>query len=77
MSTETHFPLTKLSEDERMFFSAVADFAKREISPRVLRMDETETMDPDLITKLFEQGIMGIEVPEKFGGAGSTFLMRF
>ena len=73
MTTEKHLPLTLLSEDENMFFTAVSDFAKREIAPRVARMDETESMDRELIGKLFEQGFMGIEVPEKFGGAGSTF----
>lgn len=73
MTTEKHLPLTHLSDDEKMFFTAVSDFAKREIAPRVSRMDETESMDKDLLGKLFEQGFMGIEVPEKFGGAGSTF----
>ena len=73
MTIEKRLPLTQLSEDENMFFTAVLDFAKREMAPRVSRMDETESMDRELIGKLFEQGFMGIEVPEKFGGAGSTF----
>jgi alkylation response protein AidB-like acyl-CoA dehydrogenase len=66
-------PLTLLSEDETMFRDAVRDFARAEIAPRVHAMDEAQEMDPDLIRQLFEIGIMGIEVPERFGGAGSTF----
>jgi alkylation response protein AidB-like acyl-CoA dehydrogenase len=66
-------PLTVLSEDETMFRDAVRDFARAEIAPRVPAMDEAQEMDPDLIRQLFELGIMGIEVPERFGGAGSTF----
>jgi alkylation response protein AidB-like acyl-CoA dehydrogenase len=69
----THLPLTHLSDDEKMFFQSTLDFARKEITPLVATMDETETMDPGLIKKLFEMGLMGIEVPEKFGGAGSTF----
>jgi len=70
---DKHLPLTHLGEDERMFQSAVLDFARAEIQPLVSRMDETETMDKQLVSKLFDMGFMGIEVPEKYGGAGSTF----
>jgi alkylation response protein AidB-like acyl-CoA dehydrogenase len=73
MTDHTVLPLTALRDDEKMFRQAALDFARQEIAPRVSRMDETETMDKELITKLFEMGFMGIEVPEKFGGAGSTF----
>lgn len=66
-------PLTVLSEDEKLFYNAVLDFSKQEIVPRISKMDESETMDPELLKKLFEMGFMGIEVPEKYGGAGSTF----
>jgi len=74
--TVTHnknLPLTHLSEDERMFFQSALDFAKKEIAPLVLQMDETETMDPSIIKKMHELGFMGVEVPESYGGAGSTF----
>ncbi|TVP73022.1 MAG: acyl-CoA dehydrogenase [Gemmatimonadales bacterium] len=56
-----------------MFQEAVRDFARSEIAPRVARMDEAQKMDSDLIPQLFELGLMGIEIPEEFGGAGSTF----
>jgi alkylation response protein AidB-like acyl-CoA dehydrogenase len=65
--------LTTLSQDETLFFQSVLEFAQKEIAPRVERMDESELMDKDLIAKLFEMGLLGIEVPENFGGAGSTF----
>lgn len=73
MSTENLRPLTALSDDEKMFFDTVRQFARREIGPLVPSMDEAEKMDPGLVKKLFEMGLMGIEVPEKYGGSGSTF----
>jgi butyryl-CoA dehydrogenase len=66
-------PLTRLSEDELAFQSAVRDFANTEIKPRVSKMDIEGKMDPELVQKLFEMGIMGIETPEAYGGAGSSF----
>jgi alkylation response protein AidB-like acyl-CoA dehydrogenase len=73
MTMQAHLPLTVLSDDEKLFFTSVLEFAKAEIGPRVSRMDETESMDADLIQKLFEMGFMGIEIPEAHGGSGSTF----
>ena len=65
--------LTVLSEEEQMFQGAVRDFALAEIAPRVMAMDAAQKMDPELISKLFEMGLMGVEVPEEHGGAGATF----
>jgi alkylation response protein AidB-like acyl-CoA dehydrogenase len=65
--------LTQLTEDEQLFRDAVRDFATSEIAPRVMHMDESQEIDPDLIAKLFELGLMGIEIPDEHGGAGSTF----
>lgn len=65
--------LTQLTEEESMFREAVRDFALSEVSPRVSRMDEEQRMDADLIPHLFELGLMGIEIPERFGGAESSF----
>jgi short-chain 2-methylacyl-CoA dehydrogenase len=77
MSTTTEFtpgaPLTVLSEEEQMFQQSVRDFAIERIRPLVHQMDHDAKMDPDLIKSFFELGIMGVEVPEEFGGAGSTF----
>ena len=68
-------PLSLLSEEESMFRDAVRDFAESEIRPHVHEMDEAGEFRPDLITKFFEMGLMGIEVPEQYGGAGGSILM--
>ncbi len=66
-------PLTLLTEEEQMFRDTVRQFAEDSVRDRVSKMDEEARMDPDLIPELFELGLMGIEVPEKWGGAGSSF----
>src|ERR1700759_4932375 len=65
--------LTKLSDDEQMFRDTVRRFAIEQIGPLVRGMDESQQMDPGLIRKLFELGLMGIEIPEEYGGSGGTF----
>jgi len=65
--------LTQLSEDERMFRDTIRQFAVEQIGPLVRAMDEAQQMDAALIKKLFGLGLMGIEVPEEYGGAGGTF----
>ncbi len=78
MSTEltnTRPALTMWSDDEIAFRDAVRSFAEAEIKPHVTEMDEKAQMKPELVSKLFEMGLMGIETPEKFGGAGSSFTM--
>jgi alkylation response protein AidB-like acyl-CoA dehydrogenase len=65
--------LTMLSEDEAMFRDAVRDFAEAEVAPLVAEMDAAQQMKPELVRQLFEMGLMGIEIPEHLGGAGSTF----
>jgi butyryl-CoA dehydrogenase/short/branched chain acyl-CoA dehydrogenase len=69
----TGAPLTTLSEEEQMFQESVRDFAIERIRPLVHQMDHDAKMAPELISAFFELGIMGIEVPEQFGGAGSSF----
>src|ERR1700758_2153306 len=69
----TGAPLTALSEEEQMFQQSVRDFAIERIRPLVHQMDHDAKMAPSLISSFFELGIMGIEVPEQYGGAGSTF----
>lgn len=66
-------PLTTLSEDEQMFRDSVREFAEGEIRKRVEQMDEQGFLDPPLIKQCFELGLMGIETPEEFGGAGGSF----
>lgn len=65
--------LTVLTEDESMFRDAVRDFASSELASRASAMDEAQQMDPDLVTQLFEMGLMGIEIPEGLGGTGANF----
>ena len=66
-------PLTAISEEEQMFRSSVREFAEGEIRPRVEEMDEKSKLDPAIIKQCFDLGLMGIETPEEFGGAGSSF----
>ncbi|HEY6061371.1 MAG TPA: acyl-CoA dehydrogenase [Gemmatimonadales bacterium] len=68
-------PLTVLSEEEQMFRDAVADFADSEVRPRVGAMERAGAIDPTLVPKLFELGLMGIEIPEEHGGAGGGLFM--
>ena len=65
--------LTRLAEDEAIFRDSVYEFADREIRPLAREMDEHAKFSPELIKKLFELGVMSVEVPESFGGAGGTF----
>ena len=68
------FPaLTRLAEDEAIFRDSVYEFADKEVRPLAREMDEKATMSPALIAKLFELGVMSVEIPESFGGAGGTF----
>ena len=65
--------LTNLSEDERLFRESVYEFANREVRPLCREMDERARIPQPLIDKLFMLGVMGIEVPEEFGGGGAGF----
>jgi alkylation response protein AidB-like acyl-CoA dehydrogenase len=65
--------LTRLAEDEALFRDSVYEFADKEIRPLSREMDEHAKMSPELISKLFDLGVMGIEIPESFGGAGASF----
>src|SRR2546427_7395966 len=69
----THPALTTLSEDERLFRDSVYEFADREIRPLVREMDENAKISQPLVDKLFDLGVMGIEIPESFGGGGASF----
>ena len=65
--------LTQLSDEESMFRDVVRRFAKQEIAPLVRQMDEHAKLDPGLLRKIFEQGFMGIDIPEEYGGQGGSF----
>lgn len=66
-------PITHMSETETMMAESVSKFAQEVVLPKVREMDEAEKMDPSLVEQLFEQGLMGIEIPEEYGGAGMNF----
>lgn len=68
-------PLTILSEDEIAFRDAVAAFAADDVRPRVQEMERAGRIDPALIAQYFEMGLMGIEVPEQYGGADGSCTM--
>ena len=70
-----HAPLTILSEDESAFRDAVASFVDGEVRPRVAAMERAGKIDPELIPKYFELGMMGIQVPEQYGGGGGSLMM--
>jgi alkylation response protein AidB-like acyl-CoA dehydrogenase len=65
--------LTRLAEDEIIFRDSVYEFADREIRPLVREMDEHAKIQRPLIDRLFDLGVMGIEIPESYGGAGASF----
>ena len=78
MSTDSvvsHPALTILSDDEELFRDAIAGFAAEEVKPRVSAMERAGKIDPDLIAKYFEMGLMGIQVPEQYGGAAGSLFM--
>ncbi len=62
-----------LTEDEQLFRDTVRQFARETITPLVREMDEHQKMEPSLISQLFELGLMGIEIPEAYGGSNGTF----
>lgn len=65
--------LTQLAEDELMLQQTVRQFAADRIRPLVRQMDESQQLDGGILQQLFELGLMGIEIPEQYGGSGGTF----
>src|ERR1700687_1539631 len=66
-------PLTTLTEDEILFRDNIRQFADERLRPLVKEMDEKGIFDKDLIHQFFQLGLMGIEIPEQFGGGGAQF----
>ncbi|MCX6543611.1 MAG: acyl-CoA dehydrogenase [Acidobacteria bacterium] len=74
MSNDTAIPaLTQLAEDEVLLRDSVAEFADAQIRPLVRDMDEHAKLPKTLLTQLFDLGVMGIEIPEQYGGGGAKF----
>src|SRR4051812_3934327 len=65
--------LTILSEEERLFQSTIRRFAREQIAPHVREMDESAHFRQDILDQFFELGLMGIEIPEEYGGQGGSF----
>jgi alkylation response protein AidB-like acyl-CoA dehydrogenase len=66
-------PLTSFTEEEILFRDNVKQFAEEKIRPVVKEMDEKGVFDYSLIEQFFQLGLMGIEIPEQYGGAAGTF----
>src|SRR6185436_3739898 len=66
-------PLTSLTDEESLFRQSVREFAEKQVRPLAPEMDEKGKFSPDLIKQLFELGLMGIAIPEEYGGQGGSF----
>ena len=66
-------PLTSFTEDEILFRDNIQQFAEEKVRPLVKEMDEKGVFEMDLIHQFFQLGLMGIEVPEQYGGGGGKF----
>jgi alkylation response protein AidB-like acyl-CoA dehydrogenase len=73
MSESAPRALTSLSDEESLFRQSVREFANQQIRPVASEMDEKGKFAPELIQQFFEIGLMGIEVPEEYGGQGGSF----
>ena len=72
---DSPMPLTQLSDEEQMFRESVHEFAQAKVRPHVHAMDEAGKFEPDLLRQFFDMNLMGIEIPESYGGAGCGFFM--
>jgi alkylation response protein AidB-like acyl-CoA dehydrogenase len=75
MSERLISPLTKLTEDEQFFYDTVRNYATEKVTPFVKEMDAEAKMNSSIPPQLFEMGLMGIEIPEKYGGSETSFFM--
>jgi butyryl-CoA dehydrogenase/short/branched chain acyl-CoA dehydrogenase len=73
LADATSAPLTQLSEEESLFYSTVRKFAEEAIAPHVRAMDDEQRLAEGLVERIFDLGLMGIQIPEELGGAGGSF----
>src|ERR1700730_6962863 len=73
LQAATPAPLTTLTEDEILFRDNIRQFADEKVRPLVKEMDEKGVFEKDLIHDFFQLGLMGIEIPEQYGGGGAKF----
>ncbi|SAM07400.1 hypothetical protein [Absidia glauca] len=72
-ATRSASSLHTFTEEETLFRYSVRRFSQKELKPKVLQMDETGTLDKSVVAGLFDQGLMGIEIDEKYSGTGASF----
>ncbi len=68
-------PVTYLTEEESMFRDLITEFANEQIKPHVMEMDQKAEFKPELVSQFFDLGLMGIDIPEEYGGTGGNFFM--
>src|SRR6202451_3837519 len=73
LQTPAPTPLTSFTEDEVLFRENIRQFAEEKVRPRVKEMDEKGVFEKDLLHEFFQLGLMGIEIPEQYGGSGAKF----
>lgn len=74
-NSSIRYPVTALTEDEALFRSTVREYAESRLRPLTKKMDEEGVFEKSLLKEFFELGIMGVEIPEEFGGSGGSFFM--
>ena len=73
VQTQVPSPLTTLAEDEVLFRDNIRQFAEEKVRPLVKEMDEKGVFEKDVLHDFFQLGLMGIEIPEQYGGGGAKF----
>src|SRR3989441_2864059 len=73
LSEDAPRPLTSLTDEEALFRQSVREFAEQQVRPLAAEMDEKGKFGTELIQQFFELGLMGIGVPEEYGGQGGSF----
>jgi alkylation response protein AidB-like acyl-CoA dehydrogenase len=68
-------PLTSMTDEESLFRQSVREFAEQQVRPLAAEMDEVGKFSPDLLKQLFDLGLMGVAIPEEYGGQGGSFFM--
>ena len=64
----------QLSDDERMIRDAARDYAQEKLLPRIVDAYQNETTDRSIFTEMGERGLLGVTVPEEYGGAGASYV---
>src|ERR1700752_1800050 len=68
-------PLTSMTDEESLFRQSVREFAAQQVRPLAAEMDDIGKFSPGLLKQLFALGLMGVAIPEEYGGQGGSFFM--